>query len=168
MSLKLILTRHAKSSWTDPGQDDADRPLNDRGRTSAQALAGWMLENGHVPDTVLVSGARRTVETWERMARVIAGPVVVETAPKLYLGAAETILEVIRTRSAASLLVICHNPGIADFAQRIVSSPPEDDRFVTYPTGATTVLMFEADTWDELQWSSGAATHFVVPRDLLD
>ena len=29
---RLILMRHAKSSWAEPGQRDLDRPLNKRGR----------------------------------------------------------------------------------------------------------------------------------------
>ena len=34
---RLILMRHAKSSWADPGQRDLDRPLNKRGRRGAGA-----------------------------------------------------------------------------------------------------------------------------------
>jgi phosphohistidine phosphatase len=35
----LLLIRHAKSSWDDPVQQDYDRPLNDRGKTDAPAMA---------------------------------------------------------------------------------------------------------------------------------
>ena len=31
----IILARHAKSSWKDPGLDDFDRPLNKRGKRNA-------------------------------------------------------------------------------------------------------------------------------------
>jgi phosphohistidine phosphatase len=168
MALKLILMRHAKSDWGTPGQDDFDRPLNGRGRNSANAMAGWLLENGHVPDTVLVSGAKRTVETWDRMSRIMAGLTLMESVPALYLSAAETILNVIRTRSAGALLVICHNPGISEFARRIVTTPPDDDRFQSYPTAATTVIEFDADRWDQVTWASGNVLQFAVPRDLLD
>jgi len=37
MSLKLILMRHAKSGWDDPVEDH-DRPLNSRGRISAEVM----------------------------------------------------------------------------------------------------------------------------------
>ena len=36
MTLRLILTRHAKSSWDDPLIDDHDRPLNPRGAKAAR------------------------------------------------------------------------------------------------------------------------------------
>ena len=61
---RLILMRHAKSSWADPGQRDFDRPLNARGVRSAPLLGAWLRERGHVPDAALVSTARRTRETW--------------------------------------------------------------------------------------------------------
>ncbi|RZI88087.1 MAG: phosphohistidine phosphatase, partial [Microbacterium sp.] len=35
----LVLVRHAKSDWGDPGLDDHDRPLNDRGLRDAPAVA---------------------------------------------------------------------------------------------------------------------------------
>ena len=40
--MRLILMRHAKSSWDDPRIDDFDRPLNARGRASATALGEWL------------------------------------------------------------------------------------------------------------------------------
>lgn len=46
---RLILTRHAKSSWDDPMTPDHDRPLNDRGKAAAADLGsrvGYFLKNG--------------------------------------------------------------------------------------------------------------------------
>ncbi|MFO7771937.1 MAG: histidine phosphatase family protein, partial [Roseovarius gahaiensis] len=37
MTRRLILMRHAKSSWGDPAQPDHARPLNSRGQRSATA-----------------------------------------------------------------------------------------------------------------------------------
>ena len=60
MTRTLILTRHAKSSWDDPFLNDHDRPLNKRGRKSAPVIAGWLRENGWLPDEVLSSTSART------------------------------------------------------------------------------------------------------------
>ena len=35
----LILVRHAKSDWGNPSLDDFDRPLNERGKKDAPAIA---------------------------------------------------------------------------------------------------------------------------------
>ena len=35
----LLLVRHAKSSWEEPGTQDIDRPLNERGKQDAPEMA---------------------------------------------------------------------------------------------------------------------------------
>ena len=57
---RLILTRHAKSSWDDPLTPDHDRPLNDRGKAAAADLGQWLASRGYIPDEVLCSDALRT------------------------------------------------------------------------------------------------------------
>ena len=52
MTLRLILTRHAKSSWDDPLMSDHDRPLNERGKAAAADLGNWLASRGYVPDVV--------------------------------------------------------------------------------------------------------------------
>ena len=64
MTLRLILMRHAKSSWDSPGLDDHERPLNGRGCRSAKAIGAWLNDHGYLPDLVLSSDAERTRETW--------------------------------------------------------------------------------------------------------
>lgn len=162
----LILTRHAKSAWDDPTLDDFDRKLNGRGRKSALAIGDWLVSEGYLPDIVLVSGAERTVETWGRMAHLFPQTSVMVSAPALYHASADMILSTIRTQDAQTLMVICHNPGIADFANLLAESPAPHPRFQDYPTGATTVFDVDAN-WQDLDWGHGKITDFVIPRELL-
>ncbi|MEO1238101.1 MAG: histidine phosphatase family protein [Pseudomonadota bacterium] len=166
MSLTLILMRHAKSAWDDPTQEDFDRPLNGRGRTSAHALGLWLLDRGYLPDEVIVSGARRTVETWSRMADRFPATTAMQSNPALYLASAETILGVLKTAQVPTIMLIAHNPGIGQFARKIITSAPPHPKFGQYPTGATTVVTFDIDSWDDLDWGAGAVAEFVVPREL--
>ena len=166
MTLTLILTRHAKSAWDDPSLDDFERPLNGRGRSSALKLGKWLVAEGYLPDTVLVSGARRTVETWSRMAQVMPKTATMESVPVLYLSTSDIMMNVLKARHAPVIMVIAHNPGIADFARRIVAEPPDHEKFDKYPTGATTVLEFDAARWSDIGWGTGRVRDFVVPREL--
>ena len=59
MTRTLIVTRHAKSDWDAPTLDDHDRQLNQRGRRAAKAIGRWLAAEGHAPDQVLSSTARR-------------------------------------------------------------------------------------------------------------
>ncbi|MEL7027422.1 MAG: histidine phosphatase family protein, partial [Pseudomonadota bacterium] len=72
-------------------QDDFDRPLNGRGRNSAPAIGKWLLDHGIVPDEVIVSGARRTVETWSRMAGHFPPTATMQSNPALYHASADTM-----------------------------------------------------------------------------
>ena len=58
---KLILIRHAKSSW-EYNVKDHERPLNTRGLKDASAVSN-VLKGLFYPDLVLISSATRTQET---------------------------------------------------------------------------------------------------------
>ena len=163
----LILTRHAKSAWDDPTLDDFDRTLNGRGRKSAVAIGDWLVKNGALPDLVLVSGARRTVETWSRMASAFPATATMQSAPALYHGSASTILNVLRAQTARTIMLIGHNPGIGEFAGQILIQPVNHPRFADYPTAATTLIRFDVGNWSEIGWNCGQPEGFAIPRELL-
>ena len=155
--------RHAKSSWANPGLSDHDRPLNARGRRSAKALGDWLRDCGYIPDNIVASSSKRTLETCSGLD--IGGQVAV--SPELYHADPRTILEVLRQCHAPSVLILGHNPGIGDFAHQIVGAPFPHPRFADYPTGATLVTTFDITSWSALEWQSGTAIDFTVPRDLI-
>ncbi len=64
MTRRLIVMRHAKSSWKHAGLTDHQRPLNKRGRKDAPRVARALIERGWTPRRVLSSDAARTRETW--------------------------------------------------------------------------------------------------------
>lgn len=159
---RLILTRHAKSDWDDPSLDDHERPLNGRGRRSARALGDWLASRGYDPEEVLCSSALRTRETWDRVADAVfeTRPALrIETA--LYHASPETMLSVLRTATAPTVMMIGHNPGIAAFAAELPARPPLDPQFRRYPTAATLVVDFQVDDWGKVQLGDGSVLDFV-------
>ncbi len=169
MTLRLILMRHAKSSWNDTTLEDHDRPLNKRGRRSAEAVGKWLAEHGYRPDMVLSSDSARTRETWERMAPHLPAPRQIVWTRSLYLAGPSAFLHALRdVRDARSVLMLGHNPGISHFASAIVGAPPHHERFGDYPTGATLVAEFDRASWAEVTPASGRAVDFMVPRELTD
>ena len=78
------------------------------------------------------------------------------------------MLDVLRKARGRCVLMIGHNPGIADFAQRLVVTPPDHDRFGDYPTGATLVATFDAPDWAAVTWQTGRTIDFAIPRELTD
>ena len=166
MTLRLIIIRHAKSSWGDPLADDHDRVLNDRGRRSADALGDWLATNGRLPDAALCSTAARTVETLDRIAARLPSPPAIAYERRLYHADPGTILDAVRSARGSTLAVIGHNPGIGGFAEAMAQAAPDHPDFHRYPTAATTILEFAADQWQDVRPHSGRTLDFVVPRDL--
>ncbi len=166
MPLRLILVRHAKSSWDDPAQDDHDRPLAGRGRKAAAALGKWLAATGMKPAQVVTSTARRTLETWQIMAPGLGDGIVPRPAPALYHAGPEQMLAVLHDCTDSPLLMLGHNPGIAAFARRLLADAPSHPRFLDYPTGATLVAEFDADDWAGVAFGTGRVLAFTTPADL--
>lgn len=166
MTKRLILIRHAKSSWEDDALKDHDRPLNDRGQRAAAEIGRWLASRGYLPDAVIASDARRTRETWEGIATALGSAPEARFDRKLYQASADTMLAVLRHAAGEVVLMVGHNPGIAEFARRLVAHAPLHERFSHYPTGATLVAEFPIEDWAEAAWESAAPDDFIVPRDL--
>jgi phosphohistidine phosphatase len=164
---RLILTRHTKSNWDDPAMPDHDRPLNERGKAAAADLGQWLATRGYVPDEVLCSDALRTRKTFSGLAPALPGTPVLELKPALYHAGPDVMLAVLRHGVGETVMMIGHNPGIADFAARIVAQGPMNPEFGRYPTGATLVCEFGVSSWAEVGWGMGSTLDFIVPREIV-
>jgi len=169
---QLLLLRHAKSSWDDPKLSDHARPLNVRGRQAAGAMARAMRELGLTPDLVLVSSARRTLQTLEALEPWDETPLI-EPMDALYLAPAIELLEVLRRASPVvrSLLLIGHNPGLHELALTLAGACAtrmnEHVRRLAegYPSGALAEFSI-ATPWGELREGGAHLTRFLRPADL--
>ena len=157
---RLILMRHAKSDWNHPGLADHDRPLNKRGRKAAPAMGAWLTAEGYAPDLALVSSAARTQETFWLSGLACLSQV----EPRLYNARAETILQAIQgaDEAATTLIVIAHQPGIQEAANRLLPEWEIDE----YPTAKTAVLSFDAPSWFEIGWGDGRLLTEMAPKQL--
>jgi phosphohistidine phosphatase len=163
---RLILTRHAKSSWDDPLTPDHDRPLNDRGKAAAADLGQWLASRDYVPEEVLCSDSLRTRKTFSGIAPALPGAPVLELKPALYHAGPDVMMAVLRHAKADTVMMIGHNPGIAEFAARLVAHPPHSSDFARYPTGATLVVDFDVQDWGQVAFGTGVAVDFIVPSEI--
>lgn len=163
---RLILTRHAKSAWDDPAMADHDRPLNERGKAAAADLGQWLASRDYIPQEVFCSDAERTRKTWSGIAPALPGTPILELKPALYHAGSDVMLAVLKHAKADTVMMIGHNPGIAEFAARLVAMPPINPDFARYPTGATLVVDFIADRWEDIAYGAGATVDFVIPREI--
>jgi len=163
---RLILTRHAKSSWDDPLMADIDRPLNARGHAAARELGDFLASRGYDPEEVLCSSARRTRETWDEVARAaLETRPELRYLPELYHATPEAMMAALVQASAPTVMMIGHNPGIAEFAARLPAKPIYSGDFRKYPTCATLIVEFQAEDWREVTVGSGAVLEFFTPSN---
>jgi phosphohistidine phosphatase len=168
----ILLLRHAKSDWANPGLDDHDRPLNPRGERAAEAMADHIAQHCPRPDLILCSTAVRTRQTLAPLVRRLANPAPPLALEKgLYLASEEALLERLRAvpDAAGTVLLIGHNDGIWQLAEALAGRGPADQLAALqgkYPTGTLATLRAPTRHWRELAPGSAQLKAFVRPRDL--
>jgi len=160
--------RHAKSAYP-AGVPDHERPLNERGARDANAAADWFTAHCPRVDLVLVSDATRAQRTWRGVAPGIHADEV-RTVPELYDAHPLTILRALAALGDSPgaperVLMIAHNPGIAQVALRIASVDPRGllpELALKYPTGAITRL--RVGDWSSIEDGDAELLDYAVPR----
>jgi phosphohistidine phosphatase len=169
----LLLLRHAKSSWDDPKLEDHARPLNGRGRRAAELMREVLATLGILPDLILVSTARRTMQTLEILEPWAETPLV-EPLDSLYLASGPRLLEILRgvPETVRSVLLVGHNPGLHDLAARLLGEQaehPGDEAARAlaegYPTGALAEFSITGP-WAELGTAVTRLERFIDPRGI--
>jgi phosphohistidine phosphatase len=170
----LHLLRHAKAEAAPPAHDPTDhaRPLNRRGRKAAEAMAAYLAENGFTVDRVFCSTAVRARETYLPLQRVL-GAVPVAYRDSLYLIDSDELFNFVKSLpdTAASVLLIGHNPTYHETAVRLIGRAPgqgEAWRKVEekFPTGALCSISFDVTRWAEVKGRTGTLHAFICPKDL--
>lgn len=170
---QLLLLRHAKSGWDDPRLSDHERPLNVRGQDAAQAMGAEFRRLRLSPELVLVSTARRTMETL-RALEPFGDSTLLDPLESLYLAPAERMLDILRNtpETVRSVLVIGHNPGMQNLAMALVGPAAMAQgggvlHHLTqgYPTCALTEFSI-AGPWWGLDSGGGRLVRFLAPSDL--
>ena len=118
---RLLILRHAKSSWADSSIDDWQRPLNDRGERDAPRAGEWLRERDLVPDVIISSDAMRARMTAEAVAKTSGYPHEIVLEPALYHAAPEDVIDVLcgANDQARSVMIVGHNPGLEELVGRL-------------------------------------------------
>jgi len=159
---RLILLRHGKAESTAGTGGDFERGLTERGRREAVLIGQALAQTGYAPDLVLVSTARRAMETWE--ATQGAFPKArMAPARELYHASADALAEAIDAAGEAvgALMIVGHNPGLHELALTLMVSPKSRVEMTladSFPTAAAAVFQLHEDGRFEFE-------RFLTPRD---
>jgi len=159
MSKRIILYRHAKSSWEDLNIDDYDRQLNSKGLLDAEHMANSIGTKIILPDLIICSGAVRTRQTIDALRK--KNPFIeIEYDDNLYLAESFAIdFLVSEVANEIETLLICgHNPGLTDFLNQKTKN-----NFDEIPTSCLVVIEFENYLWKDVPQSKGIINYIEYP-----
>ena len=136
-------------------------------------MRGVMRDLGLEPDLVLVSSARRTLQTLAALEPWDETPLV-EPLDGLYLAGGPALLAVLNavTETARRVLLIGHNPGLHDLALSLIGPIDAANGAMRqlaegYPTGALAEFTVPGP-WRELAAGRARLVRFVAPRDVAE
>ncbi len=165
----LLLLRHAEAVAGALAADDHERPLSPRGHRDAARVVAHVARRN--PSLILCSSARRAIETLEPLRARLRATAAVRIERDLYLASCDQLRERLgRIEDAeTAVLVVGHNPGIAELARRLAGSgdPGVTARLESrFPAASLAALDFEATGWRKLAWGAGRLAEFLGPDDL--
>jgi phosphohistidine phosphatase len=141
----LTIVRHAKSSWSDPGLRDRDRPLNKRGKRDAPEMGRRIRDAGIRPSLILSSPAVRAWSTAKAVADAISYPrEFLQKEDALYLASVDRILDVLVAQDNRfnHIMLFGHNPGFTEFANFLVPGLTSN-----LPTAGVVSVEIDHDDW---------------------
>jgi len=160
----LYLLRHAKSSWSEPGLDDRQRPLNKRGMADAPLMGERLRARGESIDAVVSSPALRARTTAELFssACAYAGAAIAIDPDLSFLGSG-SIEAVIRAQDdrQGALMLVFHNPDITHFVNSIDYAFQVDN----IPTCGLVRLSCDIARWRDWARDRARIDYFDFPKN---
>jgi phosphohistidine phosphatase len=158
----LILTRHAKSDWSNLYQADFERELNERGLKDSPMM-GLRLQKREIHvDKIVSSPATRAKQTAELIANSLAINVSeIQWIDRLYHAPPHIIQDVIHEIEDKNncIMIVCHNNGITDFANSLSGIVTEN-----IPTCGMVAFEIETNSWSEFASAKKRLLFYDFPK----
>ena len=163
MARILLVMRHGKSRWDEPGLADHDRGLTKRGKRDSRRMGKEISTRGIVPDIVLTSMAKRARSTARRVAKAseYSGEILYDE--RLYFGGFGECIHVLSELdySVSVAMLIGHNPTLEEFVGHFAHTQ------IRLPTAALACIDLPIDVWYSFDARTPATLRFLLtPREL--
>lgn len=159
---QLILVRHAKSDWGNPGLDDFDRPLNERGKKDAPMMAERLKERKITIDAFIASPAKRAAKTAKVFAEVFKrDKEEIIFKEELYMAGPLIFFDVIEKtdNKFSAIAIFSHNNGITEFANRLTNV-----RIDNIPTCGIVAVKADCENWSDFRQAEKEFLFFDYPK----
>lgn len=158
----LLILRHAKSEWDEPGVADHDRTLSPRGKRDAPRMGKHLRAKQLVPDLIICSTAKRARKTAKLVAEACGYEGEIRLEEDLYLAEADAYLDVLREapEECQSVMVVGHNPGLEELLETLTGGAE------ALPTAALAQVTLPIARWQDLDGDiEGELVGLWLPRE---
>jgi phosphohistidine phosphatase len=161
---RLLLLRHAKSSWADASLADFDRPLNERGLRAAPLVGRFMRKRKLDPDVIICSPAERARQTAALVIEAAKLSAPLRFDERIYEATPARLVEVVSQaeEGAGEVLLVGHNPGLEGLLELLTGESR------SMPTAALARVALGIEKWGRLCEGAGRVELFVRPKDIED
>lgn len=164
MSKTLLLVRHAKSSWQEPGLSDDERPLLKSGIQRTKRVIKYLKEAGVKPDLVIASHAVRALETAKLLTEKLHYPshkILIER--NIYYHDAEGLYELVLALpdNKQEVMMVGHNPAMTQFVNMFL-----EEKLDYLPTTGIVSVSFDVEEWSQIPLATKTVNFFVTPKML--
>ncbi len=156
---KLILIRHAKSSWEVPCKD-IYRPLTDVGIERANKVAIKTKSFINTDYYITSSPATRAFET----AKIFLTQWIIPISnclqiSELYTFDVDSLEEIVKSypNSHENVIIFGHNDAITEFVNKFV-----DEKIINVPTAGFVEIVFDSNDWKSIK--KGTTNTVIFPK----
>ncbi len=163
---RLLIVRHAKSSWDNPDLEDFFRPLNNRGFRDSPNMADYIKNKGLEIQLFISSPAVRALSTAQIFASKIGysiDKIQQEMSFYEFLDEGEIILSKIREidNNLDTVAIFGHNDTFLYLIQSL-----SNGKIDTFPTCAVANVVFNVKNWSEVSSKKCKVDFFVTPKSI--
>ena len=145
---RLLLLRHAESTWDFSSVKDFDRPLNKVGSSDADLIGGKLIQNKIKIDYMLSSGANRAITTAKIIASCIDYSVKsIEINNDIYHSSQDIMMNIINLfpDTYSSVMIVGHNPTFHYLSQLL-----SGELLNEFPTCTVFCIEFDVESWTQV------------------
>jgi len=156
---RLLLIRHAKSSWKFPDLDDHERPLNSRGERDSISMARHLTDRDEMLDVIYSSTAIRALEFAERISEFANISLIPDLS--FYTFDVDELIEILKhlPDSAERVAVVAHNPAIIQAINRLTES-----EITKVPTASVAAIDCNIESWADIYPGLCELSYFEYPK----
>ena len=158
---RLLLLRHAKSSWDDQNLADFDRPLNDRGKAAAPFMGELIAARDLIPDEIVSSPAKRAVQTATLFKDSGGFEAPIRLDERIYEAGPQTLKQVVSEfrEELDVVMMVGHNPGFEGFVSLLTGKQE------SMPTAAVAIIDLNIDKWSDVKNGEGGLIEVIRPKE---